>query len=89
MNRSNTSPRSISTDQLRRFRRWAIVLIFVFAAVITPSQDPYSLFFTLSGCVRPYFFEPRHLKSAPSGSSSSCSTTTSPLAFTVTLKAAV
>ena len=23
----------------------AIVLIFVFAAVITPSQDPYSLFF--------------------------------------------
>lgn len=37
--------RVISTDQLRRFRRWAIVLIFVFAAVITPSQDPYSLFF--------------------------------------------
>jgi sec-independent protein translocase protein TatC len=35
----------ITTDQLRRFRRWAIVLIFVFAAVITPSQDPYSLFF--------------------------------------------
>jgi sec-independent protein translocase protein TatC len=37
--------RIISTQQLRRFRRWAIVLIFVFAAVITPSQDPYSLFF--------------------------------------------
>ena len=28
-----------------RARRWAIVGIVVFAAVITPSQDPYSLFF--------------------------------------------
>jgi sec-independent protein translocase protein TatC len=37
--------RIINTQQLRHFRRWAIVLIFVFAAVITPSQDPYSLFF--------------------------------------------
>ncbi len=37
--------RVITTQQLSRFRRWAIVLIFVFAAVITPSQDPYSLFF--------------------------------------------
>lgn len=37
--------RVLSTEQLRSFRRWAIVLIFVFAAVITPSQDPYSLFF--------------------------------------------
>ena len=37
--------RVITTAQLRKFRRWAIVLIFVFAAVITPSQDPYSLFF--------------------------------------------
>jgi len=37
--------RVISTDTLKRWRRWAIVLIFVFAAVITPSQDPYSLFF--------------------------------------------
>jgi sec-independent protein translocase protein TatC len=37
--------RVITTQQLRHFRRWAIVLIFVFAAVITPSQDPYSLFF--------------------------------------------
>ena len=37
--------RVITTAQLRSFRRWAIVLIFVFAAVITPSQDPYSLFF--------------------------------------------
>ena len=36
--------RVISTAQLRRFRRWAIVIIVTFAAVITPSQDPYSLF---------------------------------------------
>jgi sec-independent protein translocase protein TatC len=35
----------ITTRQLRSFRRWAIVLIVTFAAVITPSQDPYSLFF--------------------------------------------
>ena len=35
----------LTTAQLSRFRRWAIVLVFVFAAVITPSQDPYSLFF--------------------------------------------
>ena len=35
----------ISTAQLRHFRRWAIVLIVTFAAIITPSQDPYSLFF--------------------------------------------
>jgi sec-independent protein translocase protein TatC len=35
----------LTTDQLRKWRRWAIILIFVFAAVITPSQDPYSLFF--------------------------------------------
>jgi sec-independent protein translocase protein TatC len=37
--------RVISTATLRRWRRWAIVLIVTFAAVITPSQDPYSLFF--------------------------------------------
>ena len=37
--------RVITTAQLRHFRRWAIVLIVTFAAVITPSQDPYSLFF--------------------------------------------
>ncbi|MEX2255336.1 MAG: twin-arginine translocase subunit TatC [Acidimicrobiia bacterium] len=36
--------RVITTAQLAGFRRWAIVLIVVFAAVITPSQDPYSLF---------------------------------------------
>jgi sec-independent protein translocase protein TatC len=37
--------RVISTARLRKWRRWAAVLITVFAAVITPSQDPYSLFF--------------------------------------------
>ena len=36
--------RVVNTRQLRSFRRWAIVLIFAFAAIITPSQDPYSLF---------------------------------------------
>ena len=36
--------RVITTQQLGRFRRWAIVLIVTFAAIITPSQDPYSLF---------------------------------------------
>jgi sec-independent protein translocase protein TatC len=34
----------ITTQQLRKWRRYAIVLIVTFAAVITPSQDPYSLF---------------------------------------------
>jgi len=34
----------LTTQQLRRWRRIAIVLIVTFAAVITPSQDPYSLF---------------------------------------------
>lgn len=37
--------RIINTEQLRRFRRWEVVLVFAFAAIITPSQDPYSLFF--------------------------------------------
>ncbi len=36
--------RVLNTAQLRRWRRYAAVLIVVFAAVITPSQDPYSLF---------------------------------------------
>jgi sec-independent protein translocase protein TatC len=36
--------RVITTGQLSHWRRWAIVLIVTFAAVITPSQDPYSLF---------------------------------------------
>jgi sec-independent protein translocase protein TatC len=36
--------RVVKTEQLRHWRRWAIVGIFAFAAVITPSQDPYSLF---------------------------------------------
>jgi sec-independent protein translocase protein TatC len=37
--------RVLTTRQLRRWRRAAIVIIVVFAALITPSQDPYSLFF--------------------------------------------
>ena len=36
--------RVLTTAQLRRWRRAAIVIIVTFAAVITPSQDPYSLF---------------------------------------------
>jgi sec-independent protein translocase protein TatC len=36
--------RVITTRQLRRWRRIAIVSVVTFAAVITPSQDPYSLF---------------------------------------------
>ena len=35
---------ALSSRQLRSWRRWAIVGIVVFAAVITPSQDPWSLF---------------------------------------------
>ncbi|HZR13315.1 MAG TPA: twin-arginine translocase subunit TatC [Acidimicrobiia bacterium] len=35
----------LRTEQLRRWRRPAILIIVIFAAVITPSQDPYSLFF--------------------------------------------
>jgi sec-independent protein translocase protein TatC len=34
----------ISTRQLRSWRRYAAIGIVAFAAVITPSQDPYSLF---------------------------------------------
>jgi sec-independent protein translocase protein TatC len=37
--------RVLTTQQLRKWRRPAILIIVVFAAVITPSQDPYSLFF--------------------------------------------
>jgi sec-independent protein translocase protein TatC len=37
--------RVLTTRQLRRWRRPAALVIVVFAAVITPSQDPYSLFF--------------------------------------------
>jgi sec-independent protein translocase protein TatC len=37
--------RVLTTGQLRRWRRPAALIIVVFAAVITPSQDPYSLFF--------------------------------------------
>ena len=36
--------RVLSTATLRKYRRHAIVGITLFAAVITPSQDPYSLF---------------------------------------------
>jgi sec-independent protein translocase protein TatC len=35
--------RVITTGQLSRSRRWAILGITIFAAVITPSQDPYSM----------------------------------------------
>jgi sec-independent protein translocase protein TatC len=34
----------LTTAQLRHWRRYSIVIIVTFAAVITPSQDPYSLF---------------------------------------------
>lgn len=37
--------RIINTRQLRAARRWAAVGITIFAAVITPSQDPFSLLF--------------------------------------------
>jgi sec-independent protein translocase protein TatC len=36
--------RVVSTRQLRRSRRIALIAVVVFAAVITPSQDPFSLF---------------------------------------------
>ena len=39
--------RVITTDQLRKGRRLAIVLLTIFAALITPSQDPYSMLFML------------------------------------------
>jgi sec-independent protein translocase protein TatC len=35
----------ITTAQLRRWRRATVVAVVVFAAVITPSQDPYTLLF--------------------------------------------
>ena len=34
----------LDSKKLRQFRRYAIVIIFVVAAVITPSADPISLF---------------------------------------------
>ncbi|MCZ7525961.1 MAG: twin-arginine translocase subunit TatC [Acidimicrobiia bacterium] len=37
--------RVLTTAQLRRWRRGVIIFVVAFAAVITPSQDPYSLFF--------------------------------------------
>jgi sec-independent protein translocase protein TatC len=36
--------RVLTTAQLRSWRRYAAVIIVAFAAIITPSQDPYSLF---------------------------------------------
>ena len=33
----------ITTRGLRSFRRWAILLIVIFAAVVTPSSDPFSM----------------------------------------------
>jgi sec-independent protein translocase protein TatC len=36
--------RVLTTEQLGHWRRYAAVLIVAFAAIITPSQDPYSLF---------------------------------------------
>jgi sec-independent protein translocase protein TatC len=36
--------RVLTTRQLRDWRRYAAVIIVAFAAIITPSQDPYSLF---------------------------------------------
>ncbi len=36
--------RVLTTQQLRKWRRYAAVIIVAFAAIITPSQDPYSLF---------------------------------------------
>jgi sec-independent protein translocase protein TatC len=36
--------RVLTTAQLRKWRRYAAIAIVAFAAVITPSQDPYSLF---------------------------------------------
>ncbi len=33
----------ITGDQLRRFRKFGIFLCFVFAAVVTPSTDPFSM----------------------------------------------
>jgi sec-independent protein translocase protein TatC len=39
--------RVITTAQLRRWRRATIVCVTIFAAVITPSQDPYSMLFMM------------------------------------------
>jgi sec-independent protein translocase protein TatC len=33
----------LSSRQLREWRRWAILFVAIFAAVITPSQDPYTM----------------------------------------------
>jgi sec-independent protein translocase protein TatC len=43
----------LSSRKLRDWRRWAIVGVAVFAAVITPSQDPYTM---LAMCVPMWLF---------------------------------
>jgi sec-independent protein translocase protein TatC len=45
----------VKSRQLRDFRRWAILLITIFAAVITPSQDPLSM--VLLGAPMIIFYE--------------------------------
>jgi sec-independent protein translocase protein TatC len=45
--------RVVNTRQLRDARRWVAVGITIFAAVITPSQDPFSLLFM---AIPMYFF---------------------------------
>ena len=45
----------VSSRQLRTWRRWAILLITIFAAVITPTQDPFSM--TLMAAPMVVFYE--------------------------------
>ena len=45
----------VSSRQLRTWRRWAILLITIFAAVITPTQDPFSM--TLMALPMVIFYE--------------------------------
>lgn len=45
--------RALTTTQLRRWRSYAAVLITAFTAVVTPSQDPYSM---LAMAIPMYFF---------------------------------
>ncbi|MDZ4827357.1 MAG: twin-arginine translocase subunit TatC [Actinomycetota bacterium] len=35
----------VTSQTLRKHRRWALIGIFAFSAIITPSQDPFSLLF--------------------------------------------
>ena len=45
----------LTTEFLRKYRRHAIVVIFVIAAIITPSQDPYTLF-AMAGPMVVFYF---------------------------------